>query len=88
MGCQFSQNDNVRVPINKSIVHLLQTEQNKSLFKKLGYEGEEIYRMKLNFRGDTIMHYACTKNNIELIQFLKDKGADFSIKNYSNQTPS
>ena len=44
--------------------------------------------MKLNFRGDTIMHYACTKNNIELIQFLIDRGADFTLKNYSNQTPS
>ena len=76
------------MPVRNSIVHLIQTEQNKVLMEKLVLEDEELFGMRLNFKGDTIMHYACIKNNEELVRFLKKKGADFTIKNDNNQIPS
>lgn len=34
------------------------------------------------------MHFACFKNNVKLVKYLKDNGADFTIKNDNDQIPS
>lgn len=46
-----------------------------------------VIREKVNFRDDTIMHYAFNKENMELIRYLKKCGADFNIKNKIGKTP-
>lgn len=42
----------------------------------------------INFKGDTILHYACYKKNYRLIQYLKTK-PDFlrTVRNKVNETP-
>ncbi len=42
----------------------------------------------INFKGDTLLHYACFKKNTELIKYLKQK-PDFlcAVKNKANQKP-
>lgn len=42
---------------------------------------------RINFRDDTIMHYAFYKENIELIRYLKKCGADFTMRNKMGKTP-
>ncbi len=44
--------------------------------------------MRLNFLGDTIAHYACFRNNYQLVELLKKLGADFSIPNENGLTPA
>lgn len=34
------------------------------------------------------MHFACFKDNVKLVKYLKDHGADFTIKNDNDQLPS
>lgn len=42
----------------------------------------------INFKGDTLLHYACYKKNIHLIRYLRKKG-DFlrTVRNKVNETP-
>ena len=64
MGCNVPTNGKVTVPISNSLMHLLQTEQNDVLIKKLEKEDLESCKTRLNFKGDTIMHFACYRNNL------------------------
>jgi ankyrin repeat protein len=45
-------------------------------------------KIRLNFLGDTIAHYACFRNNYQLVELLKKLGADFSIPNNNGMTPA
>lgn len=42
----------------------------------------------INFKGDTLLHYACYKKNLELIRYLRSK-PDFlrTVRNKVNETP-
>lgn len=64
MGCGGSGVSKNTVPIGNSMVHLLQTGQTDLIIKRLQQDGPESINTKLSFRGDTIAHYACFKNNI------------------------
>ena len=50
---------------------LLMTGQNQLLIKRMKLEGRNIdFNMRLNFKGDTFLHYAAVKDNKEIIKFL------------------
>jgi len=58
------------------------------LKKKLLAEAPHIFDLQINFKGDTVVHYACSKNNYELVNFLKQNGAKFNGINYEGKTPA
>ena len=44
--------------------------------------------MAINFKGDTLLHYACFKKNHKLIKYLKDRPDFFStLHNKVGETP-
>lgn len=40
-----------------------------------------------NNAGDTPLHLAASKNSMEMVTFLANKGADIRIKNYQGRMP-
>jgi ankyrin repeat protein len=41
---------------------------------------------RLNFRGDTLLHYACARNNVALVRYLVSrKDILLTTKNFMNQ---
>lgn len=85
--CCIFNNATKKVSISNSLIHLLQTDQNDAIIKKLAHYNQEKFKERLNFQGDTIMHFACKKNNVLLVKYLIDKGADFTLLNFRNQAP-
>ena len=88
MGCSASES-RTSVPISNSIMHLLHSGQTDAVIKKIeedpaGLKKDTVY----NFRGDTLLHYACSKNNRKLIEYLLQKGADKNKENTEGQTPA
>jgi ankyrin repeat protein len=81
MGCGAASSPKSTVLIINSLIHLLQTDQNKEVIKKLEMDGPQTFEKRLNFRGDTIMHLACSKNSIEIVGYLKKNGASFYVRN-------
>lgn len=64
MGCSGSAEKHDTVPIENSMITLLVSGQNDLLMRKIKLEGNNIdYNAKLNFKGDTILHYAAMKDN-------------------------
>ena len=41
---------------------------------------------RVNFRGDTVLHYAAHMGDLRLLMLLKRKGADPSIRNDAGET--
>ena len=69
MGCIFPEEQKT-VSISKNIVSLLVSGQTEELiFQLKKTEGLNLNK-RINFRGDTLLHYACVKNNIELVKYL------------------
>jgi ankyrin repeat protein len=43
---------------------------------------------RINFRGDTLLHYACAKNNNKLVEYIIKKNPELlHIKNEMEQLP-
>ncbi len=71
MGCNTAGEKHQTVPIENSMITLLVSGQNQLLMKKIKLQGKNIdYNMKLNFKGDTFLHYAAIKNNKQMIEYL------------------
>lgn len=64
----------VGTPIDNNLIALLVTNQTDKVISKIESEGETFMSQRLNFRGDTFLHYACAKNNSKLVEY--------SIKKY------
>jgi hypothetical protein len=81
MGCGIPAAEKPTIQIGKSLIHLLQANRTEEIIKKLESETYDIFERKLNYRGDTILHYACSKNNLAIVQYLKKIGANFNVRN-------
>ena len=57
----------VGTPIDNNLIALLVTNQTDRVITKIESEGEMFMTQRLNFRGDTFLHYACAKNNSKLV---------------------
>lgn len=77
MGCGAIDHTFPPTPIKNSFLHLLQTNQTPQVITFLDKD-PSILTLPLNYRGDLITHYACSKNNIILINYLFKVGADFA----------
>lgn len=64
-------NMQVGTPINNSLIALIITEQTERVMEVINSDpSHELLLRPINFRGDTILHYACARNNIKLVSFL------------------
>lgn len=59
----------VGTPIDNNLIALLVTNQTDKVISKIESEGETFMSQRLNFRGDTFLHYACAKNNSKLVEY-------------------
>jgi hypothetical protein len=51
-------------PIDNNLLALLVTNQTERLISKLDIDPTTYYlKESINFRGDTLLHYACARNN-------------------------
>ena len=58
----------VGTPIDNNLIALLVTNQTERVITKVESEGgTTLLSQRLNFRGDTFLHYACAKNNSKLV---------------------
>ena len=82
MGCSGSSASTETIPIERSIIHLLQSGNNELVLKKLKTDKRIIDpNAKCNFRGDTLLHYAANKDCVELVKYLLEHKADPNIRN-------
>jgi hypothetical protein len=67
MGCNASGviiNQESLVNIDHKLVHLVSTNQIENLIEFIKiFELDIDINSAINFRGDTLLHYACFKNN-------------------------
>ena len=75
MGCSTSESK-TSVPIANSLMHLLQSGQTDQVIKRLDQDKTIDKNTPYNFRGDTLLHYSCSKNNYKLTDYLIKNGAD------------
>ena len=71
------------------IVHLAVTGQTDTLIDLIKtFEFEVDINTPLNFRGDTLLHYACARNNEKLVKYLIARADTLlTVKNYLKQAP-
>ncbi len=71
MGCTASSmvlSNNNFINIQHRLVHLVATEQTELVIDFINkYYYDLDINGAINFRGDTILHYACFKNNKQLV---------------------
>ena len=92
MGCQASSGaiqPYEVANIEHRMVHLVVTRQTEHLIDLIKENQFEIdVNAPLNFRGDTILHYACANNNIDLVKYLiSRKDTLRTVKNHLKQAP-
>ena len=69
MGCAAEQHEGISIQNN--IVALVISGNTDLLIKKIDSLGNDFDpNTPLNFRGDTILHYGCQKNNEKLVKYL------------------
>ena len=68
MGCKSSYSTK-KVPIENNIFSLLQTNQTNAC---IGLIEEKRFDLttRINQIGDTLLHYACKKNNTKLVGYI------------------
>lgn len=69
------------------MIHLVVTNQTKPLIGLIQQCHFQInINSAINFRGDTLLHYACAKNNVELAKYLLGRPDILkTTKNYLKQ---
>jgi hypothetical protein len=77
-------------PIDNNLIALVITNQTDRVISKVEADPSSYFlREGINFRGDTLLHYACAKNNFKLVEYLLKKNpALLSRKNTHNQLAS
>ena len=75
------------VNIDNSILHLFQADSNDLLFKKLLKVPQIDFNTKVNFRDDTFLHYACSRNNKEFVKYILFKNGNPYAKNRDGLRP-
>lgn len=70
-------------PIDNNLIALLVTGQTEKVISKLESEPDTHFLQEsINFRGDTLLHYACAKNNVKLVDYIIKKNPN--LMNMSN----
>jgi ankyrin repeat protein len=92
MGCVATTGDINHLEttnLEHRIVHLVVTEQTDTLISLIKtFEFEIDINTPLNFRGDTLLHYACARNNEKLVKYLIGRADTLlTVKNYLKQAP-
>lgn len=73
MGCNAIGRDSL-ASIDTGVVSLVATNQTDILIRKIEYMGDSFsLNTPLNFKGDTLLHYACAKNDARLVKYLLSK---------------
>lgn len=80
----------VGTPIDNNLIALVVTNQTEKVISKMEADPTNFFlKEKINFRGDTLLHYACAKNNNKLVDYILKKNPDLAqIKNELNQLPA
>ena len=78
------------VNIQHKLVSLVVSEQTDDLILFINtYSYDFDINGSINFRGDTILHYACFKNNKRLVEYLTSRQDILRTKkNYSKKMPA
>ena len=84
MGNTQKKDLNLMVYVHKESVKKIQTDINSKL--KDPNANFDI-NMSVNQMGDTLLHYAVYKQNVELIEYLLSNNADIHKKNNRNVSP-
>lgn len=92
MGCSAScaiVNSTEVANLDHQMVHLMVTNQTEKLIELIQeYKYEIDINAALNFRGDTLLHYACAKNNLQLVKYLIGRPDILkTVSNYLKKTP-
>lgn len=87
MGAEEHQ---IGTPIDNNVLALLITGQSARFIEKMKDAGTENWLTNpINFQNDTILHYACAKNNKEVVEYLSSRNADLLMqRNNNEQLPS
>lgn len=80
----------IGTPIDNNLLALLITNQTDRVIDKLELDPTTYYlKESINFRGDTLLHYACAKNNKKLVDYIMKKNPQLShVRNNLNQKAS
>jgi hypothetical protein len=62
MGCIAPTSTHNTIQIKSHIYHLIVTNQTNRIIEKIKFQPILIDK-PINYKGDTIAHYACSKNN-------------------------
>jgi ankyrin repeat protein len=73
----------IGTPIDNNIIALVITNQTEKVISKIETDPTNFFlREKINFRGDTLLHYACAKNNNKLVEYILNKNPELlHVKN-------
>lgn len=69
------------------MIHLMVTDQTEQLIELIERHRFQInINSAINFRGDTLLHYACAKDNVKLVRYLLRRDDILkTVKNYSKR---
>ena len=76
-------------PIENNLLALIITNQTQRVIDKIEKDPDQtILDDSTNFRGDTLLHYACAKNNPKLVEYMLRKcGRLAGVKNDKGELP-
>ena len=79
----------IGTPIDNHLLALIITDQTERVIEKLKDDPSKFYMSEeINFRGDNILHYACARNNVKLVEYLVKANPELASKhNHMNQAP-
>lgn len=92
MGCNAScatLGSTEAANLEHQMVHFIVTNQTDRLIEFMQQFKFEIdVNAAINFRGDTLLHYACAKNNVKLVKYLIGRPDILkTVSNYLKKTP-
>lgn len=69
-----SAEQQIGTPINNNLIALLVTGQTDRVISKIEADTSGSFlKESINFRNDNILHYACAKNNVTLVEYIVKK---------------
>lgn len=87
MGCGTPVDSGVNT--HQNVIMLAISNQTAQLIQLLQTREARInLNASLNYRGDTLLHYACMKDNETLVDYLLKRGVDRSLKNTAGASPA
>jgi ankyrin repeat protein len=80
----------IGTPIDNNLIALLLTGQTERVIDKIESDSSGAFlRDSINFRNDNLLHYACAKNNLALVQYLVKRNPKLTtLSNNQDQLPA